>query len=873
MGRIRYNQAMQFEELRRRHNALVYESFQAELKGQNLSCSFRFKLEPDIVFSPSVTIHKVPANTKISHLENLIFHVGLAEIPSYWKAACPPKIIIKAGKLNPDQLSWWNNLLIKGLGEFFFTNGIDFTQPDIVSWTVDSSRSFSPSHDTTPSQQIFIPIGGGKDSVVTLNLLKHTFPDLKTITLNPTSAAMRIINHAQTKNISISRQIAPQLLELNQQGYLNGHTPFSSYLAFLTTLTAEAFGGGQIVLSNENSSNESNLEYHGQQINHQYSKTYEFEQNFREYSASHLTQNSTYFSFLRPLYELQISQLFSSHSEYLPLIKSCNSTKITDGWCGICPKCLFAFTILYPFVNESELVEVFEKNLFADESLIPLVAEMTGSSKNKPFECVGTYEETKIALFMSIQKHTGKLPKLLEYAQEKIIAQETDWNKRANMLLNSWNSQNFVPKNLVSLLKLANLNKQKILILGMGREGQDTLEFLQQHLPAKHISTADKTQGENYLDEIQQYDVIFKTPGIPILTPQIQQVISRGVVVTSQTQLFFELCPGTIIGVTGTKGKSTTASLIAHILQQANLPAKLIGNIGTPVLSELDRATSDSIYVYELSSFQLQGLSQSPHIAVVLNITSEHLDYHQTTDEYVAAKSHITKHQLPTDIVVYNHQSKTATAIAELSPGKQYPFNRNQVANIKTQLKGSFNLDNIAAATTVAKLFNIREDSIMQAISSFKPLEHRLEFVGKYRGIDFYNDSLATTPVATIQAIKALGDNLETIMLGGTDRHPDLNKLAQTVNASHIKNVILFPDTGKKIWQAIESVTGSRKYNHVFAQDMKTAVEYAFEHTNPGKICLMSPSAPSFSMFKNYAERGEAFKTLVKQLSHEEKKS
>lgn len=413
--------------------------------------------------------------------------------------------------------------------------------------------------------------------------------------------------------------------------------------------------------------------------------------------------------------------------------------------------------------------------------------------------------------------------------------------------------------------KLQDLENKKILVLGLGREGQDTLNFLKSHFPGKNIDVADKKQANNYLETINDYDVIFKTPGIPLSTPEIQAALKRGTDITSQTQLFFDLCPGIIIGVTGTKGKSTTSSLIAHVLRQGGLPVKLIGNIGTPVLSELDHATKQSIFVYELSSFQLQSVHKSPHIAVVLHVASEHLDYHKTTDEYIKAKSHIAKFQEPKNIVIYNAHSPTATSIAKLSSGRKIPYSRNDSLKLNTQLKGEFNLDNILPAIEVAKAFGISNQAIQKAIKTFQPLEHRLEYVGRYRGIDFYNDSLSTTPLSAIAAVTALGDKVETIMLGGSERYPDLTDLAKVITESKIKNVILFPDTGKKIWAKIHN----NQLNHLFTDNMQTAVDYAYQHTTKGKICLMSPAAPSFSMFKDYAERGETFKKLVSKLSHD----
>ena len=285
-----------------------------------------------------------------------------------------------------------------------------------------------------------VPVGGGKDAAVTLELLKEGNLDIVPFLLNPKPEQMKILSLAKVgKPIVVERTIDPKLLELNRKGYLNGHTPFSAYLAFLTVLTAALFGHKYIALSNERSSNEGNVKYLGKTINHQYSKSFEFEKKFREYSKKYLASNIEYFSFLRPLYELQIARIFAKYSKYFGVFLSCNEARKTksgtqkqvEKWCGKCPKCLFVFLALYPFAGKKQTVAIFKKDLLRGKKLKPLLDELTGKKKFKPFECVGTIEESKAALALALGKiHDHKI-------------------------LHTWNSQHFLPSVFQKLLRRA----------------------------------------------------------------------------------------------------------------------------------------------------------------------------------------------------------------------------------------------------------------------------------------------------------------------------------------------------------------------------------------------------------------------------------
>lgn len=437
---------------------------------------------------------------------------------------------------------------------------------------------------------------------------------------------------------------------------------------------------------------------------------------------------------------------------------------------------------------------------------------------------------------------------------------------------------------------------KKIMILGFAKEGQDNYFGLRKIFPEKRIAIADKKNfkdltvktrqilnrdkaiklflGKDYLKKIKDYEIVIKTPGIN--QRDIQPYLKKGTCLTSQTKIFFDYCPGKIVGITGTKGKGTTASLIYQILKTAGQPAHLVGNIGTPVFLKLLRAREQDIYIYELSSHQLQYLKKSPQIAVFLNIYPDHLDYYKNFKDYFSAKQSITLYQGKGDYFIYNREDKNIRALAKKTVAQTIPFSLKDKKKIykiikkkDIPLQGDFNLYNIIAAGLTAQLLGANHKDIRKALTSFKPLTHHLEPLGSHQSIIFYNDSFATIPEATIGAIKALGKNLETIILGGSSKGTiDFTELAETIIQSKIKNIILFPTTGQTIWQAVsqKSKKERKPLRAFFVSSMPQAIKIARQHTQKGHICLLSPACASFSIFKNYKERGNLFKRAVQRL-------
>ena len=448
-------------------------------------------------------------------------------------------------------------------------------------------------------------------------------------------------------------------------------------------------------------------------------------------------------------------------------------------------------------------------------------------------------------------------------------------------------------------MKLEELKNKKILIVGKGIEGNAAYKYLHRHLPNAVIDIVDQKDGDNYLDQQENYDIAIKSPGVK------KELIK--IPYTTSTNIFLANSKGKTIGITGTKGKSTTATLIYKMLKKSfdsaqDKDAYLGGNIGQSPLDFIDKLNDDSWTVLEMSSYQLSDLKVSParnasasvaggpHIAVVLMILEEHLDYHKTFAAYVNAKRNILRFQTPQDFAIINKDYPANHESDIFTKGKVFQISRDRevhngcfvkdksvwitrdgkeekiITIDKIKLLGSHNLENVCAAACVATLLGCSKANIVKVLEEFGGLEHRLEFIGEKNGITFYNDSLATIPKATIEAMEAL-PSTETLIAGGHDRGLDYSSLAKYLNKGQIKTLILFPPTGVRIWEEICGIISESSRPEKFdVKTMEQAVRIAAAETAPHKICLLSPASASFGIFKDYKDRGEQFKKEVNKL-------
>ena len=442
------------------------------------------------------------------------------------------------------------------------------------------------------------------------------------------------------------------------------------------------------------------------------------------------------------------------------------------------------------------------------------------------------------------------------------------------------------------------LEDKKILILGVGLEGKSTYHFLRRHFPEKELFIADKNRdlleknpefmedihlelnmGENYLNGMGGYDVILKTPGISFKNIDITNFQDK---ITSQLELFFEFIECFTIGITGTKGKSTTSSLTYQVLKDQGKDVFLLANIGDPIFDHIEHIHENSIAVLELSSHALQYVQKSPNIALLLNIYEEHLDHYTSFEEYAKAKFNVTKFQNQKDCLIYNYDNETmkqfkyrendyAITLKENTNTKNSVYikeeniycNNRKIMSLATKLnlKGMHHINNIMFVLAICDILNLNLDTALQIIQNFEPLEHRMEFVGKFDSVEYYNDSIATIPESTINTIKAL-ENVNTLIVGGKDRGVELHELIQFLQNSKVENIICLPKTGEYIYQGLKEVSNKKVW---LVQNLEEAVKIAKENTKKDTICVLSPAASSYGYFKNFEERGKLFKEFVRK--------
>jgi UDP-N-acetylmuramoylalanine--D-glutamate ligase len=421
--------------------------------------------------------------------------------------------------------------------------------------------------------------------------------------------------------------------------------------------------------------------------------------------------------------------------------------------------------------------------------------------------------------------------------------------------------------------------------LGLGLEGQDVIDWLKTNSEQCQIEVFDDVKEV----DLTGFDLIFRSPGFYRLSPMLKKAESKGIEITSATKLFFALSPAKIIGVTGTKGKGTTASLISKIMTASGKKIHLAGNIGYPPLQLLPKLKKTDWVCLELSSFQLQDLTQSPHVAVVLNTTSEHLDVHQDTVEYCQAKENIVRHQIQSDYAVINADYEVSKKMEQLTRAQVYFFSRLKKIkgsyvrdrkiyfNLKgqpqlvgeadkLQLRGEHNWENVTAAITAASLAGADLSSIQAAVFAFKGLEHRLELVSEVNGVKFYNDSFSTTPETSMAAIKAFKEPM-TLILGGSDKGSDYGLLAETVvKAGNLRSIILIGQMALQIEKSFTKAGGFKGKIIRHLKTMEEIVKSSFNESRSGSVVVLSPGCASFDSFKNYKDRGERFKKMVKSL-------
>ena len=448
---------MNFSELRQQYPEFEFHAFDVAAKPDALEITYRFEIKGLCKFEPKWSIPCTNAEDAFgsSTLLRMIFSLGMAELISYWKITCSPVVRIACGRLTEEQAEWWKRLYFGGLGEFFYRNGIETDADSFMQLEFIGSRI-----PVIPSKKFLsgklIPVGGGKDSIVTLNLLKDQLDDACAFQINhrdSSEQAALLAGIPKARILEPKRTLDPNMLDCNKRGFLNGHTPFSAIVAFSSVLTAYLHGLKNVILSNESSASESTVSE--AEVNHQYSKSYQFERDFAAYERDYLKSGVRYFSLLRPLTEFQIARYFASLPEqYHHIFRSCNAGAKQDKWCGHCAKCLFVAVILSPFLPYAKITELLDSDIMNLPEMRSVLQELCGALPNKPFECVGSRNEVNLALCLAIaraEKNGDSLPLLL--ADYKASPLYEKYKDLAPAFGQEWDDSHNLPAELAALVK------------------------------------------------------------------------------------------------------------------------------------------------------------------------------------------------------------------------------------------------------------------------------------------------------------------------------------------------------------------------------------------------------------------------------------
>lgn len=451
-----------YTQLRKDYPEFIYHGYQIKEEKERICLEYDFEIPGLSSFHPTWEFPKKDEENRKyaddSTFRNLAFSLGMVELISYWKIACPPKVIVEAGALTAEQILWWKDLYFNGLGEFYYTNGISENQEDFMEIVSAGQEISADALSDRRLEGCLVPVGGGKDSAVTLSLLKGEKETNCCYIINPRGATLKTVERAgygETQMCCVKRTLDKNMLELNKQGYLNGHTPFSAIVAFSATIAAYMEGKKYIVLSNESSANESTVE--GSTVNHQYSKSFRFEKAFHDYEAEYIGSGTYYFSMLRPLSEFQIAGYFAKCREFHDIFRSCNAGSKEDKWCGHCPKCLFVCLILSPFLSGEEIIRIFGRDMLNDPDMTEDFRKLTGMEKEKPFECVGSRDEVNAAISLTIDRMMGqekdlkKLPGLFRYYVLNGLYREND--PASGRFFRYFDEENLLPERYLELVR------------------------------------------------------------------------------------------------------------------------------------------------------------------------------------------------------------------------------------------------------------------------------------------------------------------------------------------------------------------------------------------------------------------------------------
>ncbi len=414
------------------------------------------------------------------------------------------------------------------------------------------------------------------------------------------------------------------------------------------------------------------------------------------------------------------------------------------------------------------------------------------------------------------------------------------------------------------------VESKRVLILGFGREGRSTYRILREIGGYASLAVSDMKPiegldddvtgvfGETYLSVLDEYDIVFKSPGV-VLPRAFDSYRCR---ITSQAEQFLTVYARQTIGITGTKGKSTTSSLLYHVLKNNGIDTVFAGNIGIPVFDIVDDLTASTVVVMEMSCHQLENIAASPSVAVFLNLDEDHLDHYGTFEKYAHAKRNIYRFQRPAD-VLYCHPDFLPEAGDCSAQICHITTDHLPAVPLDTKLRGEHNRFNISVVYDIVKRYGVSDEGFLTALATFSPLAHRLEFLGTADGVEYYDDSISTTVESAVSAVNSI-QNAGTLLIGGMDRGIDYTGLVAFLPTCPLDEVIFMYESGKRVYDELTAKPSAPgQPNYIWVADLQAAVERARRVTVKGKACILSPAAASYGYFKNFEERGDVFRKLV----------
>jgi UDP-N-acetylmuramoylalanine-D-glutamate ligase len=823
-------------------------------------------------------------------LVSLVRLVAIAAAPSYYKALGTENVDINfpAGSTLK---TWAESLFDEGLREFRFTNNQAFADVPSVETPVPMQEGRA-APNASLIERCLVPIGGGKDSATSLELLRRSNVDIVGFSVGDFDAINATAEVAGINLVRVKRVIDPQLIALNEAGAPNGHVPVTAITSTLACVAALCINADAVVMSNESSADEPTRVIDGIEVNHQWSKSLSAENLLREaLSASGVTIN--YFSLLRPLSEFSIFSLFSTFEKFHSAFTSCNRaftidpSQRSDSWCGDCDKCRFVFLGLSAFRGNEYASQIIGADLFDDDTQLDGFIDLLGVGDAKPFECVGTMNETRAMARRAVAAGDTSVGRALAVTLSSLDPTQEKTNHRRS-------SQN-VPAIFLRVINEAlceryihdvhsSISSQTFGVMGLGRDTSAIIRFLDRvgytgdvsiFLPEQpgvsHEEFEDILASNNLADVSMSLrpaasaemsaDLIFMSPGISHYSDEVVQAGDRA---TTPLAWWLELNKEVLsttmfIGITGTKGKSTTSSMVAHVLDRAIVAGNLGNAVGDIPFSEL----VDSRYVVlETSSFQASYVKTSPDIVAITSLFDCHIDWHRTPENYYKDKLNLAAHGA--GHVVYNKDivelfEKSVPSHPDLSEGSHTFI--THLIDIDT---ASLRARNEAMTKVIAMTAEpeLTEDDIDQRLENFEDLKYRHEKIADVHGVTYISDVLSTAPeavLATVDDTLAEYSGHVYLLFGGAHRDVDHSTFIKEMNErSDRVTIVALPETGHLVETQLENVHHGDELADGFA--------FASSNAQPGDVVLLAPGAPSFHRYDNYEKLAEHFEKLVSAL-------